>query len=406
MKTPETTATSPGHTAGISLVLLLGAVTALGPFSTDMYLPAIPTMGRQLQASPTAVQMTLAIFAIGSGLGQLVFGPISDRFGRRWPALIGLVLYVLASAGCALAANVESMIAFRLLQALGVCSGQVAARALLADMYAPRELARVSSLLSMITLAAPVIGPLAGGYLFTAFGWRPLFWVLALYGLIVTAACFFRLPETRTLEARALSRGESALASYVAVVRNWPLMQMGLAAACGMCGLFVYIASSAHMLIEHFRVPPEQFGWYFAANSVGLFIGANFNRILLKRREPADILRWTCLIYLATTVLVLGGAYMPQLGKFGVLVPLFLMIATFPAVMGNTQAIAQGYDRQRAGAVAAVLGALSALLGGTAMIISSAVSDGTPRAMAWTMVGGATLCVLLFYGGPRQKTKA
>lgn len=390
----------------LALAFLLAAMSALGPFSIDLYLPALPAIGAHLQSSPAAIQMTIAIFSIGSGMGQLAFGPLSDRFGRRWPALIGLALYIAASAGCALAVNVEQLIVARFLQALGVCAGQVVARALLADIFAPRDLARFSSLLTMITLVAPIIGPLLGGYIFTAFGWRPLFWVLAGYGVAVVAVCFFRLPETRTAAARARSRAESALAAYGAVLRNGPLMRMGFAGAFGACGISVYLGSAPHVLIEHFAVPPAQFGYYFASNAVGLWIGASLNRALLKRREPAAILRWGCLIYLGAGVALVAGAHMGWLGKFGVLVPLFVMISSFPTIIGNTTAIAQGYDRARAGAVAAVLGALSGLLGAGAMALAASFSDGTPRSMAWTICAGGAVCVSLFYTGPRFRSKA
>lgn len=390
----------------LALAFMLAAISALGPFSIDMYLPALPAMGRQLQSSPAAIEMTIAVFSIGSGVGQLVFGPLSDRFGRRWPALIGLAVYAAASVGCALAMNVEQLIAARFLQALGVCSGQVVARALLADIFEPRDLARFSALLTMITLVAPIIGPLLGGYIFIAFGWRPLFWVLAAYGVVVTVVCFIRLPETRTVAAQALSRAESTLIAYQAVLRNGPLMQMGLAAAFGSCGMAVYLGSASHLLIGHFGIPPAHFGYYFAANSVGLWIGASLNRSLLKRRDPALILRWGCLVNLGATLFLVAGANLPQLGKFGVLAPLFVMIGSFPTVMGNTGAIAQGYDRDRAGAVAAVLGALVGVLGAAAMAVAAVFGDGTPRAMAWTIAACSALCAALTYASPRPRSKA
>lgn len=397
---------APDGRGMLALAFLLAAISALGPFSIDMYLPALPAMGQQLRSSPAAIQMTIAIFSIGSGLGQLVFGPLSDRFGRRWPAQIGLAVYVAASVGCALAMDVEQLIVARFFQALGVCSGQVVARALLADMFEPRDLARFSSLLTMITLVAPIVGPLLGGYVFSAFGWRPLFWVLAVYGAVVALVCFIRLPETRTAAAQAVSRAESALIAYQTVLRNRPLIRMGLAGAFGVCGISVYLGSASHILIEHFGIRPAHFGYYFAVNSVGLWIGASINRGLLKRREPAAILRRGCLVYLAAGLALVAGAHLPQVGKFGVLVPLFVMIGAFPTIVGNTTAIAQGHDRARAGAVAAVLGAMGGLIGAAAMAIAAALGDGTPRAMAWTIAVCAALCASLCYAGPRPRAKA
>ena len=391
-----------GH---LALLFILGSVTAIQPLSMDMYLPALPTIGRELHASLADTQMTVAIFFVGTGLGQLLFGPISDRFGRRGSALVGLAIYIAATAGCGLAGGIGSMIAFRLLQAVGVCSGQVVSRAMLADLFEPHELARFSSLLTMITLVAPIVAPLLGGFIFVHFGWRPIFLFLAIYGALVTALVAGRLPETRSHEARAVSRRESPQASYMAILRNWPLMRMILISACTSSGFFAYLAGSPHLIIDRFGVPASQFGWYFAANSLGLFVGSHTNRMLLRQVTPQAILRITRWLYLGFALLLLAGATWPVAGKWTVLVPLFLIIAVFPMVMVNSTAVAQGLDRQRAGGVAAVLGAIQGLLGASAIAATSALGDGSPQSLAVTMVTASAVAAALSFA-PRRRRAA
>ena len=388
------------------LLIVLGSVTAIQPLSRDMYLPGLPAIGRDLHASLAGTQLTVAIFFIGTALGQLLFGPISDRFGRRWPALVGMTLYIASTLGCGLAANIESLVVLRFLQAIGVCAGQVVARAMLADLYEPRELARFSSLLTMITLVAPIFAPLLGGFVLTHFGWRALFVVLALYGLVVASLIAGRMPETRSHAARALSRGESLLAGYVAILGNWPLMRMGLITACASAGFFIYLAGSPHLIIEHYGVPAGLFGVYFAANSVGVFVGSNINRTLLHKRSPDSILMVTCWAYLAFALLLLAGAMWPVAGQWTVLVPLVLIVSVFPTVVINSTAVAQGLDRQRGGAVAAVLGAVQALIGAGSITLAGTLGDGSPTSLALGIVAAAGVTLALFLMPGRRRPAA
>lgn len=383
------------------LLIILGLVTAIGPLSRDMYLPGLPSIRQDLHGSLADIQQTVAVFFLGTAFGQLVIGPISDRFGRRWPALLGLALYIAASIGCGLAAGMGTLIAMRLLQAIGVCAGQVVARAMLADMYEPREMARFSSLLTMITLAAPIVAPLVGGVVLTQYGWRSLFVVLAVYGVIVTAMVALRMPETLTHESRSLARSESPLAGYLAILLNWPLMCMGLITATASAGFFVYLAGSPHLIIENFGVPAGQFGIYFAANSVGVFIGSNINRNLLRTRTPEEILRVTGWAYLAFSLLLVAGATWPIAGKWTVLVPLFLIVGVFPMVVINSTVVAQAMDRDRGGAVAAVLGAIQALVGAAAIGLAGKFGDGSPVALAWAIAAAAAVTAALLASAPR-----
>ena len=382
---------------GRRLVAVLAMLSALAPFSMDMYLPAVPSMGSDLAASTASVQMTVAVFIFGIGSGQLLFGPLSDRFGRRAPVLIGVLLYVVATVGCSLASDVGWLIGLRLLQGLGVCAGQVIANAILADLHEPRELARLSSLIVIVSGVAPMIAPLVGGAVLDILGWRAIFLTLAGYGVIVLMAVAWLIPETRSAAAMAQSRRESALKSYLLIVRNGPLMRMALIGGCGTSAFVTYLANAPALYIEQLHIAPRHFGWYFAVNVVGLMAASQGNRLLLTRHRPDKVLRGAVLAaaILSSLLLVVSLAFPGE--RWPLLVALFFVIATFPPIMANSMALAQGHDRSRAGAVAAVVGSFQAIVGAAAATISSAMNDGTAVPIAVTMLSGALMANALVY---------
>jgi DHA1 family bicyclomycin/chloramphenicol resistance-like MFS transporter len=372
-------------------------VFALGPLSMDMYLPAVPAMGRELASSTANVQLTIAIFILGMGAGQLLFGPLSDRYGRRWPAIAGVCLFLLACVGCAWSASVGWLIAFRLLQGLGVCAGQVVAFAILADLHGPRELARLSSLLAIVSSVAPMLAPLLGGFILVTWNWQAIFWTLAAYGAVVLIAAIALIPETRSPAARAKSLGESPLGSYLAVLRNWPLMRFGLICAFGTSAFATYLANAPGLFIEDFGIPAQQFGWYFAVNVIGLTIASQLNRTLLKTHSPAWMLKRACaaVVLSAAALSVAGMVFSRGRGHWPVIIALFFVVSCFPAIMANAMALAQGEDRPRAGAVAAMVGACCSLIGATAAIISSSLNNGTPLPMALTILVCSGIALLM-----------
>lgn len=395
--------------ASRSLVAALAMIFALAPLSMDMYLPAVPAMGQTLGTSIANVQLTIVFFMLGMGAGQMFFGPLSDRLGRRNPALVGIALFIFSALACAWAANVGWLIGFRFLQGLGVTGGQVVAYAILADLYGPREMARLSSLLAIVSSIAPMIAPLMGGYLLLAFSWQSIFVVLAAYGVLVLSVGLALLPETRTLEARAKSRTESALGSYLAVIRNRPLMRLALICAFGSSAFFTYLANASRLFIEDFGIPPEQFGWYFAVNVIGLTVASQINRTLLMRHSPEWMLQRACVaIVIAAALFVLTSAVFRD-NHWPIIVALFFVVGTFPLIISNAMALAQSKDRPRAGAVAAVLGAGNSIVGATAAIVSGALNNGTPLPMALTILCGASVALVLLLlpsGGRSGEAKA
>ena len=244
--------------APLGLILILGSLTAFGPLSIDMYLPGLPAIGRSLHASSADTQMTVAAFFIGIAVGQLFYGPISDRFGRRWPMLIGIGLYIAASVGCAVSNSIGLLIGLRVLQALGGCAGMVIARAIVRDRFESHEVLHVFSMLMLVMGLAPILAPLMGGFMLQVASWRWLFGVQATFAAIVAVAVIFTLPESLSPETAAQARGEHPFRSYFTLLKNPRLLGYVLTGAFSGAALFTYVATSPDIVIGHFPRSPTR----------------------------------------------------------------------------------------------------------------------------------------------------
>ena len=381
-----------------SEVILLAGLSMFGSVSLDMYLPALPAMARDLHASSTAAQATVSIFLFGLALGQLAIGPLSDRLGRRLPVLCGVAIFCLASGLCAVCAGVGLLVAARLLQALGACSGSVVARAVVRDRYDDHEVLHVFSLLSLVFGLAPVLAPLIGGWVLTVADWRWIFGVQALFGLTAGAAAFFRLPESRSETTRLRARAENPFASYLALLRQ-PLLT-GYLLTGGLAGaaLFSYVTSAPRMVIGELHIPPTHFGWVFGANAIGL-IGASQINARLARRIPGDTLVQAALLTALAAALVLAVcAWSGRGGLWGLLLPLFVVISSLGFSQPNTSAAAMSVDRHRAGATAALLGTAFFGVGSLSGVATSLVPARASQAMASVIVATLVLALGSYHG--------
>lgn len=376
-------------------MVIVGSMAALVPMSMDMHLPAIPAMARDVHASAAAGQLTLASFFLGLSVGQLFYGRSADRFGRRPVFFAGAALYIGSSLGCALAPNIETLIVLRFLQAVGACAATVISRAVIFDVYDSRRAAQFLSRMLLIQGLAPIVAPMVGGWITVTLGWRPIFFLLTGFCTLMAAAVYFYLPETRTAEARKFSRGESVIGSYLSVVRNWPLMQVTIAGSLGSAAFFAYLSNAPQLLIEVYKIPTEQFGYYFAANAIGFVGFAQINRALLSTHTPNYILTRATIFACGAALIMLIGSEIPALGKWGVLVPLFVLMSSYSFIMPNSMAMAQSYDLLRPGAVAAVGGSLTFASGALVASVSSIMFNGTAAPMAIVILGALLVALAL-----------
>jgi DHA1 family bicyclomycin/chloramphenicol resistance-like MFS transporter len=397
MKTPMTAQLQPERTPW-GLVILLGSLTAMGPVAIDMYLPSLPAIGVGLNASAGEAQATVSAFLAGMAVGQLFYGPASDRLGRRPPILVGTVIYVAASVACALAVSPAMLIGGRFIQALGACAGGVVSRAVVRDRFGHTETARMLSLLMLIMGLAPILAPLLGGALLGVGGWRLNFWFMAAFGVAVGLAGLFRLQESRSEETTAHAATETPTQAYLALMREPRLVGYALAGALNGATLFTYIASSPDLLIKTYGISPGAFGWVFGLNAVGIIGSNQVNRYLLRRRTPDQVLAKASVLAVGASVLLMAAAVTGIGERWSVLPLLLLLLSTYGFLQGNTMAGALNVDPRRAGAISALMGAVSFGTGAVASAAAGVLHDGTPRPMALVMMValvGSALCLHL-----------
>lgn len=380
----------PPAISRLRLALVLGSVTALGPLSIDMYLPGLPTLEVDLAASHGSVQNTLAAYFLGMAIGQLFYGPLSDRSGRKLPLAAGLILYLLASAGCALASSVESLIALRFVQALGGCAGMVIARAAIRDLYVGAEAARMFSAMVLVMGLAPILAPLAGGYVLVHGGWRMIFWLLVGFGALALAATLAALPETLALATRRTGSLGDALSRMGGVARDARFLAPAMLLALPFAAVFAYISCAPFVLIQYFGVRAETFGWFFGANALGLIAGSQLNARLLRRATSAVILRWAIRVQAGMALVLFAVATSGAGGLAGVVAPLFFVVASIGFIAPNASAITMTPFGADAGTASALLGTGQALAGA----LASAAVGFIPGAGALPMAAVIVACTV------------
>jgi len=388
-----------------AMVVLLGSLVAFGALSIDMYLPALPRIGQEFHAPVGAAQASLSSFFLGIALGQFFYGPASDRWGRRGPLFFGVILYALASVSCALAPSLPFLVGARFLQALGACSGQVIARAIVRDKFGHRQSARILSQLMLVMGLAPILAPLAGGGLLIIGSWRAIFWVMGAFGVIIGVWMFFALDETRSAETAAKARAEHPLRSYLGLLKNRALMGYTLAGAFNGGALFGYIAASPGLLITTYHIPTALFGVVFGVNAIGLIGLSQVNAHLLHRHSPEFILARSRAASIVFAAILAVDAYTGFGGMWGVLIPLFAVVSSFGLVGANTQAAGMSVDPHRAGSISAVMGAASFGAGALISSLTAVFADGTARPMAAVILGSILASSAALYGMAQPATK-
>jgi MFS transporter, DHA1 family, multidrug resistance protein len=382
---------------GWRVLAILSALMGFASISTDLYLPAMPAMGQALGADAGMVELTVSGYLIGFSLGQLLWGPIGDQHGRRLPVAIGLVLFVIGSAGCALADSAGVMIGWRIVQAVGACAGVVLSRAMVRDLYEGYRAAQMLSTLMTVMAVAPLLGPIIGGQILAFAGWRAIFWTLVGVGL-ATLAALFTLPETLPVERRSRVTLGRALVRYGELIRHRRLL--GYAAAGGFFygGMFAYIAGTPFAYITYHHVPPQFYGLLFGVGIVGIMATNLLNaRLVMRLGSERLLVRGTGAAALAGVLLAVA-AWTGWGGLWGLALPLFLFVSAAGFIIANSIAGALADFPERAGAVSALIGAIHYGSGIIGSALVGAFADGTPWPMGWViaLAGiGSLLCARL-----------
>jgi DHA1 family bicyclomycin/chloramphenicol resistance-like MFS transporter len=368
-----------GKTTGLTFVLILSALMAFTSLSTDIYLPAMPLMAKDLQGD---AELTITGFLIGFCIAQLIWGPVSDHFGRRLPLFIGMVLFVIGSAGCALSTDIGQIVFWRVFQALGACTGPMLARAMIRDLFSRTRAAQMLSTLMIIMAIAPIAGPLLGGQMIKVTSWHSIFWLLAVFGTLMLISLFW-LPETLPEEKRVKASLRSAFRNYYTLLSNTQYMRFTLCLTFYYVAAYAFITGSPFVYITYFGVEPQHYGWLFAINIVGLMAVSMVNRRLVHRYPLETLLRFAvCIAMLAALMLALAtGAGIGGIGLIAAAV--FVFFAMNGVIAATSTAAALDAVPNVAGSASALMGSLQYGSGIISSLLLALLSDGTPWTMGW-----------------------
>mgnify|MGYP003582646567 CR=1 FL=1 len=373
-------------------ILILGALSAFGPLAIDFYLPGFPAMALAFGTDEKHIQSTLAAYFLGLSIGQLAYGPIADRFGRRIPLLGGVVLFTVASLVCAYAPTLDALIAARFVQALGGCAGMVLSRAIVSDKCDAVGSAKVFSQLMLVMGLAPILAPMLGGVLVNLYGWQSIFIALTLFSALCTLAVALGLPESLPAnQPRPPLSG--ALGQYLRLLKDPLYLGHAVTGGIAMAGMFAYIAGSPFVFIKLYGVPAEHYGWLFGANAAGFILVAQINARLLAKRGPAFLLARMVWLYLAAGLVLLGVSALHTEALWLLLIPLFVCIASLGCIIPNASACAMNGQGARAGSASALLGCLQFSVAAGAAALVGVLHDGSamPMAMVITLCGTAAV---------------
>lgn len=374
--------------------VILGLLSAIGPFAIDMYLPALPTIGQSLDADITSVQLSLMLFFISFGAFQLVFGPLSDMFGRKPPLYIGLALFAVGGVGSALAPDITTLNIFRFIQGIGACAGMVIARAVVRDLHTGIDAARLMSLLMLVFSVSPILAPLTGSIVIEFADWRAIFWVVtvaAVLGIIMIATM---LPETRPKALRVESGVGSALAAYRLLFADRNFLALTFIGGFGIASFFVYLANSPFVLIDHYGLTPALYSVFFSINAVSFFAMSQMTGRLADRFGLKRVVRVAVVGYFLS-IAALFVSFALGVDRLDVLaVLMFIGCGFLGLVIPTTAVLALEEHGEIAGTASALMGALHLAAGAVAVALVGLVADGT----AFPMVAGIAACTLITFG--------
>ena len=368
-------------------IVILSLLMATTSLSTDIYLPAMPEMAKELQGN---AELTITGFLIGFALAQLFWGPISDKIGRKIPLYIGVVLFTIGSVGCAFASSMPELVAWRVFQAFGACVGPMLSRAMIRDLFERSKAAAMLSTLAIVMAAAPIVGPLVGGQLVVLSSWRAIFSLLVLIGIIMFVSVMF-LPETHDESRRNKGPISKNFKNYAVLLKNWGFMKYTLCVTFFYIAAYAFIAGSPHVYIDLFGVAPEHFGYLFGLNIIGIAIMSAFNRRLVNVMKLENLLRYATWFAVAAVIITIGLMALGFTSLPLIVIGVFLFFSMNGIIAAVTNAIALDKAGSMAGAAAALLGALQYGSG----IVSTLLLAVLPGGSVWPMMGIIGVFVIL-----------
>lgn len=371
------------------LILMLGALCTVSPFSIDMYLPAFPGLAHDLNTTVGKIGLSVSSYFVGLAFGQIFYGPLLDRFGRKPPLCAGLLLYIAASLGCVLSSNIDALITFRFFQALGGCAASVASTAMVRDFFPARESAKIFSLLMLILGVSPLLAPSVGSFVVVWLGWKAVFILLALIVSAILAVTFFFLPEGHAPDHDVTLRPLPIFRIFKSVLREPQFFTYTIAGSLSFSGLFAYVAGSPAVFMGYYHLSAEVYGGIFAFLAVGFIGGSQINLLLVRRYSNAQIFDWVSLVQCLVGIVMLAGTWFGVFGLTSTLISLFAFLLCTGIGGPNASAIALAPFSKSAGSAAALLGFLQMGIGALASTGVGLFNIPGSLPTIATMVGGA-----------------
>ncbi|MCE6991324.1 multidrug effflux MFS transporter [Dyadobacter sp. CY323] len=374
------------------IILILGSLATVSPFSIDMYLPGFPRIAEDLHTTIDQVQLSLTGYLIGICIGQIIYGPLLDRFGRKKPLYVGLALYVIASIGCAFTTSVEALIVMRFFQAMGGCVGLVASQALVSDLFPSDKRAEVFSLITLVIAVSPMIAPTVGGYVTSAIAWQWIFVILAGIVSVIIGAIYFFLPTGHEADDSVSLRPKAVLKGYATVIRQPQFLIYTLAGGLATAAPFAYIAGSADVFMNIYKVSEQQYGWIFAFLAVAMIGSTQLNHFLLKKYTSEQIIKVTLFYQSIIGTALIVGVYNNWFDLFSLIGMMFLFLTGQGLTGPNTSALSLAPFHKHAGSASALLGSwrmgAGALISGIVSLLHNNTAIPMVGLMAFCALGG------------------
>lgn len=388
-----------------SLILILGSLTALGPFSIDMYLPGFSAIAKDLNTTVNNVSLSLSSYFIGISAGQLLYGPLLDRFGRKKPLYCGLLVYILASLGCAFATDIDAFIMLRFVQAVGSCAATVASMTMVRDLFPVKDTPKVFSMLMLVVGLSPMLAPTIGGYVIAGFGWHTVFLILMFMGIAILLAAKFGLPHTQDPDLSVSLKPKPILHNFSNVLKEPQFAAYAFSGGVAFSGLFTYVAGSPILFMDIFKVDEKTYGWIFAFMSLSFIGSSQLNSVLLKKYKSEQLVFAALILQCFIAAFFLLAALQNWLGLYETIAMLFLFLACLGLSNPNTAGLSLAPFTKNAGSASALLGALQIGLGSLSSIaVGIFVKDSMVPMVVIMACGSLLALLLLIYGRSKIKT--
>lgn len=384
------------------LILILGTLTALGPFSIDMYLPGFPEIAKDLNTTVAEVSLSLSSFFIGISAGQLLYGPLLDRFGRKKPLYLGLTLYIIATAGCMFSKTIDSLIILRFIQAIGSCAAAVASVAMVRDLFPVKDNAKVFALLTLVVGTSPMLAPTIGGYVTTAFGWPSVFLILMAVGLAILMASIFWLPASYKPDTTMSLKPKPIIKNFIAVIKEPQFFTYAVAGGVAFSGLLAYVSGSPLVFMDIFKVDGKTYGWIFAFLSIGLIGSMQVNSMLLRKYKSEQIVFAALIMQSVTGIIFLILSLNGWLNLTGTITLLFTYLCCLGLSSPNTSALSLAPFSKNAGSASSLLGAMQMGFGTLASAGVTVFNTHTTTPMIAIMAAAAILALTILLIGRRM----